>query len=94
VTEDFTGDEVYTLRVIDIGTGQSVGKSITGVTEHMEWANDNETIFYVTQDEVHRPYKVCKFTSFSYSLAIATWLEAESASCSSPLKGIYCSCYI
>lgn len=68
VTEDFTGDEVYTLRVIDIGTGQTVGKLITGVTERIEWAKDNETIFYVTQDDVHRPYKVCKFTFFPIDL--------------------------
>lgn len=59
MTEDKTGDEVYTIRVIDTGTGQTVGKPITGVTEHIEWAKDNETLFYVTQDEVHRPFKVC-----------------------------------
>jgi oligopeptidase B len=77
VTEDFTGDEVYTIRVIDIGTGQSVGKPITGVSERIEWLKDNETLIYVTQDEVHRPYKVCKFHSFSYSRAIEAWLEVE-----------------
>lgn len=93
VTEDFTGDEVYTLRVIDIGTGKSVGKLISGVTERIEWAKDNETIFYVTQDEVHRPYKVCKFTLFLNSLAIETRLEAEYVSCPCPLKKSYSKCY-
>ncbi|XP_024378586.1 uncharacterized protein [Physcomitrium patens] len=58
VTEDFTGDEVYSIRVIDIETGQSVGNLITGSTEQIEWAEDNEILFYVSQDEVHRPYKV------------------------------------
>ncbi|KAG0605070.1 hypothetical protein M758_9G029100 [Ceratodon purpureus] len=58
VTEDFTGDEIYTIRVIDIATGQLVAKKITNVTSQIEWLKDNETLIYVTQDEVHRPYKV------------------------------------
>ena len=77
MTKDFTSDEVYTIRVINIGSGQSIGKSIIGVTTQIEWAKDNETLFYVTQDEVHRPYKVCKVYIFSFSLAIEAWLEAE-----------------
>lgn len=58
MTKDFTGDEVYTLQVIDIATNQAVGDLITGVSEQIEWASDSETLYYVTQDQVHRPYKV------------------------------------
>jgi oligopeptidase B len=58
VAEDFTGDEVYTIRVVDIPSGQPVGKLITGSTEQIEWATDSETLFYITQDQVHRPFKV------------------------------------
>jgi len=57
VAEDFTGDEVYTIRVVDIPSGQPVGKLITGSTEQIEWAADSETLFYITQDQVHRPFK-------------------------------------
>lgn len=65
MTKDFTGDEVYILQVIDIATNQAVGDLITGVTEQIEWADDSETLYYVTQDEVHRPYKVQRRCSHS-----------------------------
>lgn len=65
MTKDFTGDEVYILQVIDIATNQAVGDLITGVTEQIEWADDNETLYYVTQDQVHRPYKVLRRWSHS-----------------------------
>lgn len=83
VTEDFTGDEVYSIRVIDIETGQSVGNLITGSTEQIEWAEDNEILFYVSQDEVHRPYKV-KYTLSPCQLPVGDWLFAECVLCMSP----------
>ncbi|KAG6556548.1 hypothetical protein Mapa_001487 [Marchantia paleacea] len=57
VTEDFTGNEIYTLRVVDIETGLDVGTKITGATDQVEWGDDN-TLYYLVQDETQRPYKV------------------------------------
>ena len=61
---DVEGAEVYTLYVRDLVTGEVYPESIertfssvyfrTGV----EWANDNETIFYMTLDEIERPYRL------------------------------------
>ena len=93
VTEDFTGDEIYTIRVIDIATGQLVAKKITNVTSQIEWLKDNETLIYVTQDEVHRPYKVCYAHRLSYSLIIEAWLEAACVLFRSDLKGSYSRFY-
>ncbi|KAH7293575.1 hypothetical protein KP509_28G031500 [Ceratopteris richardii] len=55
--EDTKGDEVYTLYVVDIHTGQSLGKPLCGLTSYIEWLN-NDTLVYVTQDDLHRPFKV------------------------------------
>ncbi|CAM6106101.1 unnamed protein product [Calypogeia fissa] len=57
VTEDFTGNEIYTIRVVDIETKQDVGSPIIATTESVLWG-DNKTLYYVTQDETLRPYKV------------------------------------
>ncbi|BBN08503.1 oligopeptidase B [Marchantia polymorpha subsp. ruderalis] len=57
VTEDFTGNEIFTLRVVDIETGLDVGTKITGATDQVEWGDDN-TLYYLIQDETQRPYKV------------------------------------
>jgi len=58
----------------------------------MEWTKDNNTIFYVTEGEVHCPYK---FTFlFIYSLAIETSLEAEKVSHSNFYEGNYRRCYV
>ncbi|KAL2629641.1 hypothetical protein R1flu_014327 [Riccia fluitans] len=57
VTEDFSGNEIFTIRVVDIETGHDVGSKINGATDSVEWGDDN-TLYYLTQDETQRPYKV------------------------------------
>lgn len=47
VMEDFIGDEVYLICVIDIEIGQFVGNFIMGSIEQIEWVEDNEILFYV-----------------------------------------------
>lgn len=54
--EDTKGDEIYTVYVIDIETGTSVGKPLVGVTASVEWAG-NEALVYITMDEILRPDK-------------------------------------
>jgi protease II len=55
--EDTKGDEIYSVHVIDAETGAPVGKPLTSVTSHVEWAND-DTLVYITMDEILRPDKV------------------------------------
>jgi oligopeptidase B len=61
---DVEGAEVYTLYIKDLDTGQlypeSVERTFSSVyfRTGIEWANDNQTIFYMTLDEAERPYRL------------------------------------
>ena len=61
---DFGGREIYTLHIKDLKTGalypESIGNILGSAYEHggVEWANDNETLFYVTLDDAQRPDKL------------------------------------
>ncbi len=52
---DFDGDEVYTIRVKDLRTGELLPDSIPGTSASLALANDNRTFFYTTVDEAKRP---------------------------------------
>jgi len=58
---DFEGDEVYTVRVKDLRTGQLLPDSLPGTGAALEWANDNRTFFYTTLDPAKRPDKVYRY---------------------------------
>jgi oligopeptidase B len=61
---DFGGREVYTLYIQDLTTGvfylECIENILGSAYEHggVEWANNNDTLFYVTLDEAQRPYKL------------------------------------
>lgn len=58
---DTTGNEMYELFVRDLDTGKTT--SIVRNTDgSYAWALDNKTLFYVTKDELDRPYKVWRHT--------------------------------
>ena len=50
---DTTGYRQYTLHVKDLRTGQTLSESIER-TGSIEWANDNKTLFYTTEDAVSK----------------------------------------
>ncbi len=50
-TLDSTGFRQYTLQVKDLGSGETLVDSAERVTS-LEWASDNKTIFYITEDAV------------------------------------------
>lgn len=50
---DTTGFRQYTLQFKDLRTGKLLPEKIERVTS-MAWANDNKTVFYVTEDEVDK----------------------------------------
>ncbi|XP_024534049.1 uncharacterized protein LOC9637936 [Selaginella moellendorffii] len=55
-TEDTKGDEIFSIYVVDIASKQLLGPVLKGAVEDIKWI-DNESIAYVTQDDIHRPYK-------------------------------------
>ena len=55
---DITGGESYTLQIKDLNTGQLLSDQISKTYYSVEWANDNQTLFYTTLDAAKRPYKL------------------------------------
>lgn len=58
---DFTGFREYTLRVKDLWTGETLPLTVEKVSTAV-WANDNRTLFYVTDDPAKRPYRLYRHT--------------------------------
>src|ERR1039458_7319193 len=54
---DETGFREYTLCVKDLLSGEPRSEKIPLVSS-AAWASDNETLFYVTEDDAKRPYRV------------------------------------
>lgn len=61
---DYGGREIYTLHLKDLKSGKLYPEVIENTSgsayEHggTEWANDNETFFYITLDDAQRPCKL------------------------------------
>ena len=55
---DLSGDEVHTVRVKDLATGDLLADEISGTSTSLEWADDNATFFYSVLDAAKRPHKV------------------------------------
>lgn len=49
---DIVGRRIYTIQVKNLETGEILADRIENVTGASVWANDNNTIFYVRQDQV------------------------------------------
>ena len=56
-TTDVTGFREYTLHVKDLDTGALLPDRVENVSA-VAWAADGETLFYVTEDEAKRPYRL------------------------------------
>lgn len=48
---DIIGRRIYTIQIKNLETGEILADKIENVTGASVWANDNNTIFYVRQDE-------------------------------------------
>ena len=55
---DFAGDERFTLRIKDLGSGEVLADEIPGSFYGSAWSADGSTLFYLTVDEAWRPYRV------------------------------------
>jgi oligopeptidase B len=49
---DVVGRRIYSIQIKNLETGEILPEKIENVTGESVWANDNNTIFYVRQDEV------------------------------------------
>jgi oligopeptidase B len=56
-TTDVTGFREYTLHVKDLETGDVLPYEVEKVSA-VAWAADGQTLFYVTEDEAKRPYRL------------------------------------
>jgi oligopeptidase B len=63
-TVDVTGFREYTLHVKDLATGKVLPDRVSRVSGFfaVEWAADNATLFYVTEDAAKRPYRLYRHT--------------------------------
>lgn len=55
---DEVGNERYTLRVLNLETGEHEGTSVPDTYYSVAWANDNRTLFYDRVDRANRPYRL------------------------------------
>jgi oligopeptidase B len=55
---DHTGNEVFTLRVRDLASGEDLPDELLGTYYGLAWAADSNSFFYTTLDEVYRPDQV------------------------------------
>lgn len=55
---DQTGDEVYSLFIKDLNTGETQTLDFGDCDGSMVWANDNQTIFFAVLDDTHRPAQI------------------------------------
>lgn len=58
--EDTVSRRLYTLRIMDLSTGNYYPELIKNTSGHVTWANDNKTFFYTIKDEMLRDYKVMR----------------------------------
>jgi oligopeptidase B len=55
---DFTGDELFQLRIRDLDAGQDLPDRIEATYYGLGWAADSRSLFYVLTDQLYRPYEV------------------------------------
>lgn len=55
---DVEGDEVYTLRVRDLTTGEDLADTIERTYYGTAWSADERHLFYVVPDDTMRPFQV------------------------------------
>ena len=57
---DLNGSEIYTIKFRDLDTGADFDESIPDAHGAIEWANDNQTLYYTVLDDNHRPCAVMR----------------------------------
>jgi len=57
---DHAGNELYDVVIKDLDTGNMMPGKVEKAYYGLEWANDNETLFFTRTDEAHRPDRLFK----------------------------------
>ncbi|CAD5107732.1 S9 family peptidase [Zestomonas carbonaria] len=55
---DTSGDEIYSLYVKDLASGDLDALPFEHCDGSMTWANDSRTLFFATLDDTHRPHRL------------------------------------
>ncbi len=58
--EDTLSRRIYTMRFLNLETGEYLPNTIENTTGSVTWANDNKTVFYTRKDETLRAFKIFK----------------------------------
>ena len=56
--EDTIGRRIYTVKVLNLATGELLSENLGNSSTNLAWANDNETFFYTQKDETLREYRI------------------------------------
>ncbi|MFG1996542.1 S9 family peptidase [Actinoplanes sp. NPDC048988] len=59
---DFEGDERFTLKIKDLGTGEVFPDEVPDTSYGTAWSADGSVLFYITVDDAWRPYRVWRHT--------------------------------
>jgi oligopeptidase B len=59
---DRQGSEYFSIRVRDLASGRDLPETIENTTGDVVWSADSQSIFYVENDENHRPCRVWRHT--------------------------------
>lgn len=59
---DFSGNERFTLRVLEIASNSHLPIKIPNTTGESVWSDDGKSLFYVVNNENWRPYRVVRHT--------------------------------
>ena len=67
---DTEGDEFYSIHVRDIASGTELPglEAIQDAYDTIAWGKTTNVLYYVTQDDANRPYRVYRFQYFILSL--------------------------
>lgn len=89
---DYSGDEKYELHVKNLESGEDVAlkKSVDGdetttceeggdllEIDDVVWGKDDDTLYYMTMDEQHRPYRLYQRRNWSSDSPVDTLLKEE-----------------
>jgi oligopeptidase B len=74
---DVKGDESFTVHIKDLATGRFFDKKIEHINASLEWANDNNTLFYDQMDTTRRPYQVWRTAIDSSAPAVLLYTEND-----------------
>ena len=55
---DTEGGEHFTLKIVDLASGEEVGEEVRNIEYCLAWAGDSESLFYCTRDATERSDKV------------------------------------